>query len=164
MAKHRVDDQWWSYRLIPASIILRAVAATFDFVVILLFVGSFYWFLRGFDDIALRYLDATQRGTLRAGLVEQYLTKILGLTYLSFLVYGILCEASPWSGTLGKRLMQIRVVDEFGERLSLTTAIVRNLAKSISLAPMGVGFLAACWSPGGQAWHDRAARSFVAKG
>ena len=160
----RPDDHWWHYRLIPAGVPLRAVAMFVDFLLITAAVGAFYWFVRGFDEVVRRYFDPTLRASLPPGVLEESVTKILGLSYVINILYGVLCESSPWSGTLGKRLVRIRVVDEYGERISLTSSALRNLVKVISIAVLGLGCLAALWRPGGQAWHDRLARTFVAKG
>lgn len=164
MNKPRAEDHWWQYRLIPAGFPMRAVAYVVDAVLAVVLVGGYYWFFRGFDELAQRYLDPNLRDTLPPGAAGQAAYKILGLAFLFDVAYGVLCEASPWSGTIGKRLVGIRVVDEFGERLSLTTSTIRNLAKIVSLAALGLGCLASLWRPGGQGWHDRIARTFVAQG
>lgn len=164
MTEPRVEDHWWNYRLIPAGFPLRAVAYLVDAALAVVLVGGFYWFFRGFDETAQRYLDPELRSTLPRGLFLQTVIKIFGLSFLLDVAYGVLCEASPWSGTIGKRLVGIRVVDEYGERLSLTTSIIRNLAKIVSLAALGAGCLSMIWRRGGQAWHDRVAGTFVARG
>jgi uncharacterized RDD family membrane protein YckC len=163
MSQPWVDD-WWAHRLDPASIWQRAAAAGVDILLVGGAVTAFYWFIRGFDDVVLRYLDPTLRETLPPRALSDGIIKIVGLTFLSLVIYGVLMEPAPWSGTFGKRLVRIRVVDEYGERLTFTAAIVRNLTKIVSVAALGIGLLAILWRPGHQAWHDLAARSFVAKG
>lgn len=164
MSTMRAEDHWWKYRMIPAGFALRAVAYVVDAVLVVTLVGGYYWFFRGFDETVQRYLDLELRGTLPPQVFAQTVGKILGLSFLLSIVYGVLAEASPWSGTIGKRLVGIRVVDEYGERLSLTTSIIRNLVKIVSLAALGLGCLSILWRPGGRAWHDRIARTFVAQG
>ena len=157
-------DEWWAHRLDLASFLQRAFAAIVDITVVVAAVTTYYWFFRGFDDVVLRHIDPKLREQLPPGALVSSIGKILGLSFLSLVMYGVLMEPSPWGGTLGKRLVSIRVVDEFGEPLTFTAAIIRNLVKVVSLAFLGVGFLAIFWRPGKQAWHDRAARSFVARG
>jgi uncharacterized RDD family membrane protein YckC len=164
MSRARADDYWWQYRLIPAGFPLRTVAYVVDTALAVALIGGFYWFFRGFDETAQRYLDPELRNTLPPGIFMQSVEKILGLAFLFNVFYGVVCEASPWSGTIGKRLVGIRVVDEYGERLSLTTSAIRNLVKIVSLAVLGLGCLATLWHPGGRAWHDRLAGTFVARG
>lgn len=158
------EDQWWSYRLEPVGFFRRAVAALFDVVLMLAAMTVYYWFFRGFNDVVQQQMNDVLRAAMPAGQFERMLTKIVGLAALLHLLYGTITEHSPWSGTFGKWLVGIRVVDEYGERLSLTASAVRNLVKFISLGALGVGFLAALWRPGRQTWHDRAAGSFVARG
>lgn len=158
------EDQWWSYRLEPAGFFRRAVAALIDVTLALVALGAYYWFFRGFNDVVQQHLNPVLQAAMDPEVLERTLGKILGLAAILHLVYGTVMEHSPWSGTLGKWLTGIRVVDEYGERLSLTASAVRNLVKFVSLAALGIGFLAALWRPGRQAWHDRAAGSFVARG
>lgn len=44
-------------------------------------------------------------------------------------LYFILYECSKWQGTLGKRKMGIRVVDELGQRIGIMQSIVRTVIK-----------------------------------
>src|SRR5690625_4152239 len=44
-------------------------------------------------------------------------------------LYFILCECSKWQGTLGKRKMDIRVVDGFGQRIGIGRSAVRTVIK-----------------------------------
>ncbi|MDW0115589.1 RDD family protein [Sporosarcina thermotolerans] len=44
-------------------------------------------------------------------------------------LYFILCECSKWQGTLGKRIMGIRVVDGFGQRIGIGRSAVRTAIK-----------------------------------
>jgi uncharacterized RDD family membrane protein YckC len=164
MAVPLSEDAWWSYRLEPASFGRRATAALIDVALILTAVTLYYWFFRGFDALVQAYRNEVMRATLPPGLFERTMVKIVALSMLAHLLYGMLTEQSPWSGTFGKFIVGIRVVDEYGERLTITASTVRNLVKFASLAALGVGFLSVLWRPGRQAWHDRAAGSFVARG
>lgn len=157
-------DEWWAHRLDLASFAQRAFAAVVDIVVVVGLVTAYYWFFRGFDNVVLRYLDPKLREALPPRAMLDAIVKISGLSFLALVMYGVALEPSPWGGTLGKRIISIRVVDEFGEPLTITAAIIRNLVKVVSLAFLGIGFLAMLWRPGKQTWHDRAARSFVARG
>lgn len=158
------EDQWWSYRLEPAGFGRRAFAAIFDVVLALAAITTYYWFFRGLNDAVQQYMNAVLRAAMPEQQLERLAIKIVGLAMLVHLLYGTITEHSPWSGTFGKWLLGIRVVDEYGERLSLTASAVRNLVKFVSLAAVGLGFLSVLWRPGRQAWHDRAAGSFVARG
>ena len=82
-------------------------------------------------------------------------------TFLLWLIYSTVFEASRWQGTVGKRLLRICVCDQGGNRLTLGRSVRRNLAKLLSYLSLGLGFLWAAFSKNKQAWHDRIANSFV---
>lgn len=44
-------------------------------------------------------------------------------------VYFIVCESSSWQGTIGKRMMKIRVVNKEGRRIGIFQSIIRTGAK-----------------------------------
>lgn len=157
-------DEWWSHRLDPASFWQRLAAAVIDALIVLAAMTAYYWFFRGFGEVWSRFIDPVRQDPASTSIFVEFSGKILGLSFLALIVYGVLMEPAPWSGTLGKRLVGIRVVDGYGERLTMTAAIVRNLTKIISIGALGIGVLAIFWRPGKQAWHDRVAHSFVARG
>ena len=70
--------------------------------------------------------------------------------------YFALQEGSRRSATVGKRVVSLRVVDAATlEPVSRRRAAVRTLAKVVSLAPLGLGYLAMLWHPQKRCWHDR---------
>lgn len=69
-----------------------------------------------------------------------------------------------WRGqTLGKRLLQLRVVDERGLRLTFAQVVLRNLLRFVDVLPVGylVGGTAALLSRRGQRLGDLAAGTLV---
>jgi len=70
-------------------------------------------------------------------------------------------ESSAWQGTIGKRILGVIVTDAEGQRLDFWHATRRHLAKYISAAVFGVGFLMAALSNKKQALHDRLAATLV---
>lgn len=78
-------------------------------------------------------------------------------------VYGIVAEASAAQGTIGKRLLNIRVTDMLGNRISLGRAIGRNAAKVFSVLPLFFGYLYSFLNKKQQCWHDIAANTLVIK-
>ena len=76
--------------------------------------------------------------------------------------YFILIEAYVgW--TVGKRILGMRVVDETGNKISLTKSIVRNLLRLVDGLPtlniLGIILIAS--SPRGQRFGDRIAKTYV---
>lgn len=85
---------------------------------------------------------------------------------LSFAIYVVYCaimEGSTLQGTLGKRMLGLRVTDLQRRPLSMARSIGRNFAKIVSLLPLGLGFLWALWSKDRQGWHDMIAGTLVVK-
>lgn len=77
--------------------------------------------------------------------------------------YYVVCEALTGM-TIGKRMVGIRVVDENGEHLSLTAAVVRNVLRLVDgFLFYLVGAIFALASPRGQRLGDRAAGTVVVR-
>lgn len=82
----------------------------------------------------------------------------------SDLGYCLVMEPSPTQGTLGKRLVGIKVVDQHGRRLSFSRALARTTTKLTSYGALGLGFLWIAFTKSRQGWHDQAAKTFVVRG
>ncbi|WP_101254639.1 RDD family protein [Streptomyces barkulensis] len=101
------------------------------------------------------------------GTTGVYLAIVLG----ALLAFGLLYEVLPtarWGRTLGKKLFGVRVLDiEEQDAPSFGAALRRWLVYGL-LAPLGVGVVNVLWClfdrPWRQCWHDKAARTFVARG
>jgi len=81
-------------------------------------------------------------------------------------IYVVLCHASPWQATVGKRLLNIYVTGEDGKRISLARSLVRGVALwSFNL--FGGGLLSIITVAGSEkhrALHDFAAHTLVLNG
>ena len=86
------------------------------------------------------------------------------LSGVALILYGTVLESSALEGTLGKRLLGLRVHHASGERLSLNDAFVRNVARLFGGTVAVVGFLWALRNPQRQGLHDRAVDSLVLVG
>jgi uncharacterized RDD family membrane protein YckC len=119
-----------------------------------------YYFFLGLDEVISAYIAAP-------GSIEKRLpflamrNEVRDLSFLIWLIYAAVAEATSMQGTLGKKLLGIKVVDKEGNRLSFGRAIIRNLAKILSLIPFGLGFLWAGFSKEKRGWHDYIARTYV---
>lgn len=65
------------------------------------------------------------------------------LPALFIAVYYIGLELSPWKGSIGKRMMSMKVVDDNHGNVSLQRLLIRYLSKIISLLLFGTGY----WIP-----------------
>lgn len=94
---------------------------------------------------------------------EEQAAAILGLGLFANWLYSALSESSLWQATLGKRLLGVEVSDLKSQRITFARASVRFFSKFLSALPFGIGFMAAAFSPLGQAWHDQIAETIVSR-
>ena len=89
----------------------------------------------------------------RAGSV---LGLFVGLAYFTYF------EGSPSGQTIGKRAMNIRVVDfSTGGSIEYGRAALRYLMRLVSGFVCLLGYLWMLWDPERQTWHDKVANSVV---
>ena len=101
---------------------------------------------------------------LLGGIEPQVLALGFGLLQMTVtLLYFARWESSAKGATFGKRLLGIRVVDESGGRVGFGRALARNLAKVLSGAICGFGYLFAAFTLRKCAWHDSLAGCLVVK-
>jgi uncharacterized RDD family membrane protein YckC len=81
---------------------------------------------------------------------------IVGLAYYTFF------EGSPSGQTLGKRAMNIRVLDfSTGGSIGYGRAVVRYIGRILSGIVCLLGYLWMLWDAEKQTWHDKLANSVV---
>lgn len=78
-------------------------------------------------------------------------------------IYSSIAEASIKQATIGKRLMDIKVGDMFGNRLDLVTSFTRNIAKILSTLPVFIGYFFCFVNKKQQCLHDIVANTLVVK-
>lgn len=78
-------------------------------------------------------------------------------------IYSAALESSAWQGTVGKKLLGLRVTDENGGRISFGRATGRYFAKLPSGLLLCVGFMMAGWTRRKQGLHDMMAGTLVAR-
>lgn len=79
------------------------------------------------------------------------------------LVYGIFAESSAAQATIGKRMLNIKVTDLEGSRISFGRSLSRNLSKTMSVIPVFFGYLYSFLNKKNQCWHDITADTLVVK-
>jgi uncharacterized RDD family membrane protein YckC len=84
------------------------------------------------------------------------------LQLLLGLAYSVYLEGSPSGQTVGKRAMNIRVIDfNTGGPIGSSRALIRYLGKLVSGFVCLLGYLWMLWDPEKQTWHDKFAQSVV---
>ncbi len=79
------------------------------------------------------------------------------------LIYGIFAEAAAAQATIGKRMLNIKVTDLEGTRISFGRSLSRNLSKIMSVIPVFFGYLYSFLNKKNQCWHDITADTLVIK-
>ena len=79
-------------------------------------------------------------------------------------LYHALMESSSWQGTVGKRVLGIRVTDLDGNRINFGRATGRYFGKIISSMICAVGFIMVLFTERKQGLHDMMASTLVLMG
>lgn len=78
-------------------------------------------------------------------------------------LYEALLMSSQWQATLGKKILNLRVTDEAGNRISFARATGRHFAKYLSSFLL-IGYIMAAFTDRKRALHDIIAGTVVRKG
>jgi uncharacterized RDD family membrane protein YckC len=76
-------------------------------------------------------------------------------------LYESLLTSSSWQGTIGKKALRLKVVDEAGNRISFARATGRFFAKGLSRLMMSIGYLMIAFTERKQGLHDMIAGTLV---
>ena len=82
---------------------------------------------------------------------------------LTKLIYNIIADPSKTQGTIGKKLMDIKVTDLNGEQIGFETSLARNFAKIVSTLPLFFGYIYSFFNKKQQCLHDVMAGTLVIK-
>ena len=89
-------------------------------------------------------------------------SKFIVITVLSW-IYSAGLNSSNWQATIGKKVLGIIVVDEYGDRLTFKKATCRFFAQILSSLLFYIGFMMVGWTKHKQGLHDKIAKTFVIK-
>lgn len=92
-----------------------------------------------------------------AGYVGMGIGLLIGLAYFAYM------ESSEKQATFGKQVLNIKVTDMEGGRISTGNAVVRYLSKILSGIILGIGFLMVLFTERKQGLHDIIAKTLVVK-
>ena len=85
-----------------------------------------------------------------------------GINFLIGLAYIVYLEGSPSGQTVGKKLLNIRVVDfDTGGPIGYGRAAIRYVGRILSAIPCLLGYFWMLWDKERQTWHDKLSTSVV---
>ncbi|WP_063991951.1 MULTISPECIES: RDD family protein [unclassified Streptomyces] len=157
----------------PAGLGRRLLARVIDTVVLGALSGAaaFPFVTAALDHIDGKIEEAKQSGvTVQVWLVDSTTSVQFGIALAALILLGILYEVLPtsrWGRTLGKKLCGIEVRDIEAHQPPTFGASLRRWLVHGVLNLLAIGVLNVLWClidrPWRQCWHDKAARTFVAR-
>lgn len=132
--------------------------ASFDQRLLASVIDFFFIFLVYIFILLLGFIFLTEQA-------QRISTAIMLLPLIPVLkfIYSVVADCSAGQGTVGKRLLNIKVTDMLGNRLSFGRSLGRNAAKIFSIIPLFFGYLYSFLNRKQQCWHDIAANTLVIK-
>jgi len=143
----------------------RAVAILIDIAIISLVSAVVIGAMSLFFDLPsvqrfIRWLNSVLPGSdqIFIGLTS---TRFAGFFYLAFLYLYFIFFFATTGQTVGKAIMGLRVVTTDGKRMGVKRSFIRTLCYTLSLMPLGLGFLWVLGEDRRRAWHDKIAHTYV---
>ncbi|HVO57814.1 MAG TPA: RDD family protein [Dongiaceae bacterium] len=161
-----VSPHWLPPPISPyAGFWLRFVAHLVDGVVVGIFIGVIIIPIFLLTGVAASFRGLRPDGAPDPAVVAALVSSIALIAGASFLLgwlYNAYFESSDWQGTVGKKILNIKVTDLNGNRISFGRATGRFFSKFISgLIPLGIGYIMAGFTERKQALHDMIASCLV---
>jgi uncharacterized RDD family membrane protein YckC len=88
---------------------------------------------------------------------------LIALFLASTWLYEALLTSSSWQGTIGKRMLSLRVTDLEGRKITFARATGRFFGKLLSRMIMHIGFIMVAFTERRQGLHDLLAGTLVRK-
>lgn len=85
------------------------------------------------------------------------------LVFVGYWLYEALLTASSWQGTIGKRVLRLKVIDEAGNRISFGRSTGRFFAKILSYVTLWIGFIMVAFTDKKRGLHDILAGTVVVR-
>jgi uncharacterized RDD family membrane protein YckC len=143
----------------------RAVAILIDVAIVSLVSAVVIGAMSVFFDLPsvqrfIRWLNSVLPGSdqIFIGLTS---TRFAGFFYFALLYLYFIFLFSTTGQTVGKAIMGLRVVTTDGKRMGVKRSFIRTLCYTLSLMPLGLGFLWVLGEDRRRAWHDKIAHTYV---
>jgi uncharacterized RDD family membrane protein YckC len=135
----------------------RALAAVIDEVLSQVLLILLVWILV-FNLVLLMFQTSTKAEIVFAGKVLGYIVGFL-IHWLWFTA----AESSKWQGSVGKKILGLKVVDDRGKRIGFGRANARYWSKYVSILILFIGFAMVAFTKKKQGLHDKIAGTLVIK-
>jgi uncharacterized RDD family membrane protein YckC len=86
-----------------------------------------------------------------------------GIAIMGKWLYEALLTSSSWQATVGKRVLRLKVTDDFGNRISFARATGRYFAKILSEWIMFIGFIMIAFTDRKRGLHDMLCNTLVVR-
>jgi uncharacterized RDD family membrane protein YckC len=144
---------------------IRLLAHIIDHFVVGLVAGPLY-FMLVFPSIMRIMNEAKDNGEPSPEVVVSIVGSMAMFIVIVFVgqwLYEALLTSSSWQGTIGKRVLRLKVTDENGNRIGFGRATGRFFAKIISGLIMWIGFIMIGFTDRKRGLHDMLAGTLVMK-
>ena len=140
----------------------RILAYLIDMIPIVLLVFGVAYLFFGFDVIFSNYLHRGDNVMPREAFIKQR-NWLRELSFMIWVAYCAVMEASEKQGTWGKQLMQIKVVTASGNRLFFSQSVARNFSKMATYFIFAPLFIWGLFDKKRQCLHDKLHKTYVVK-
>lgn len=144
---------------------IRVLAYVLDRIVVGIAAAPFYFVL--VLPSVLRIMQEAERD--REPSQEMILSIIGGVStflivfFVGYWLYEALLTSSNWQGTIGKKVLRLKVTDEFGNRIGFGRSTGRFFAKLLSHLILWIGFIMVAFTDRKRGLHDIIAGTLVTK-
>lgn len=138
----------------------RFYAYLIDIIPITFIVAVFFSIFSNFWEALNNYINLGGHPQIRAAFLVVR-NQVQLVSFIVWLIYSTILDASSFNGSFGKYLMGIKVIDEYGQRLTFQQSLMRNSTKVISQAVFSLGFIWILFDKKRQGWHDKIAKTLV---
>lgn len=121
-------------------------------------------FVPGFFIFVFPAIIATYHGGYDGPPPPELIWSVVGFAIVAGsarMLYEILLTSSTWQGTIGKKLLHLKVTDDFGNPISVGRSTGRFFAKILSGAASYVGFIMIAFMDRKRGLHDVIAKTQV---
>jgi uncharacterized RDD family membrane protein YckC len=141
---------------------LRVVATLLDGVVLSVVTMPIFFIL--IFPAVIRAVNEAQRGSQEPPVeLISRIFAVIPLIWIANWLYDSLLTCSSWQGTIGKRVLRMKVIDQAGNKISFGRATGRFFSKAFISGIFYVGYIMVAFTDRKQGLHDMIAGTLVVR-